>query len=104
MSAFSASLGDNGAPFRWDDQRRELLRAELDAAFFHLYGIDRDEVDHVMDTFHRVKLEDEAAHGIHRTKNLILDIYDRMAEAKRTGTAYQTVLDPPPGQGPRHPA
>ena len=24
-------------PFRWDEERRFLLRAELDAAFFHLY-------------------------------------------------------------------
>jgi hypothetical protein len=24
-------------PFRWDEDRRFLLRAELDAAFFHLY-------------------------------------------------------------------
>jgi hypothetical protein len=25
------------SPFRWDEERRFLLRAELDAAFFHLY-------------------------------------------------------------------
>jgi len=29
-------------PFLWDQQRRFVMRAELDAAFFHLYGIDRD--------------------------------------------------------------
>ncbi|GAB2841027.1 N-6 DNA methylase [Streptomyces deserti] len=104
MAPFAADLGDGGAPFRWDEPRRELLRAELDAAFFHLYGLDLDDVAYVMETFHVVKNEDEAAHGTYRTKNLILDIYDRMAEAKRTGTAYQTILDPPPGQGPRHPA
>jgi hypothetical protein len=27
-----------------------------------------------------------------------------MSEAIRTGEPYQTVLDPPPGHGPRHPA
>ena len=26
-----------GPPFRWDEDRRFLIRAELDAAFFHLY-------------------------------------------------------------------
>ncbi|MFE2012016.1 Eco57I restriction-modification methylase domain-containing protein [Streptomyces sp. NPDC059491] len=104
MADFARDLGDNYTPFRWDDHRRELLRAELDAAFLHLYGLDRSEVAHVMETFPVVKRDDEAAHGTYRTKDLILDIYDRMAEAHRTGAPYQTLLDPPPGQGPRHPA
>ncbi|MBK6516941.1 MAG: hypothetical protein IPM79_21970 [Polyangiaceae bacterium] len=30
------------------------------------------------------------------TKRVILGIYDAMAEAVRTGTPYQTRLDPPP--------
>ncbi|RKN08187.1 Eco57I restriction-modification methylase domain-containing protein [Streptomyces radicis] len=104
MADYACDLGDDGPPFRWHEPRRELLRAELDAAFFHLYGLDRDEVEHVMETFPIVKREDEATHGTYRTKDLILDIYDRMAEARVTGTPYQTILDPPPGQGPRHPA
>ncbi|GAA2453722.1 Eco57I restriction-modification methylase domain-containing protein [Streptomyces macrosporus] len=103
MANFAMDLGHEGAPFRWDESRRELLRAELDAAFFHLYGLDRDDVEYVMDTFLVVKREDEAAHdGTYRTKELILDIYDRMAEARATGREYRTVLNPPPGQGPRH--
>lgn len=30
------------------------------------------------------------------TKELILDVYDRMAKAIGTGEPYQTILDPPP--------
>ena len=30
----------DGAPFVWDEERRFKIRAELDAAFFHLYGVD----------------------------------------------------------------
>lgn len=103
MADFAEDLGYEGAPFRWDEERRELLRAELDAALFHLYGVSRADVEYVMDTFPVVKREDETLHGgTYRTKDLILDIYDRMAEARETGGAYQTVLDPPPGKGPRH--
>ena len=29
--------GSDGPPFRWDEERRFLLRCEIDAAFFHLY-------------------------------------------------------------------
>jgi hypothetical protein len=32
-------------------QDRNQVRAELDAALFHHYGIDRDNVDYIMDTF-----------------------------------------------------
>jgi len=35
---------------------------------------------------------------------LTLEIYDVMAKAIATGTAYQTILNPPAGEGPRHPA
>ncbi|MGH7929739.1 MAG: Eco57I restriction-modification methylase domain-containing protein, partial [Candidatus Binatia bacterium] len=104
MVSFAEDIGDDGAPFKWEIGRRALLRAELDAAIFHLYGVDMDEVEHIMGTFPIVKRKDEEKYGECRTKRLILEVYDRMAEAIRTGQPYQTILDPPPGQGPRHPA
>ncbi len=102
MEAFARDLGDRGAPFRWDEERRLLIRAELDAAYFHLYGLERDEVEHVMDSFDALRRREERQLGEFRTKRLILQRYDAMAEAARTGRAYQTILDPPPGFGPRH--
>lgn len=89
-------VGYTGPPFRWDPERRFLLRCELDAAFFHLYGLSRDDTDYVMETFPIVKRHDERDHGEFRTKRVILEMYDAMAESQRTGTAYQTRLDPPP--------
>jgi hypothetical protein len=107
--------GHAGPPFVWDEQRRFLLRAELDAAFFHLYlgtpdewsreGSDalksslptpRDAVSHIMETFPIVKKKDIESFGTYRTKDMILDIYDAMAAAIRTGVPYQTRLSPPP--------
>ncbi len=104
MEPFARDLGDSGAPFRWDEDRRFLLRAELDALFFHLYGINRDDVDYIMETFPIVKRKDVAAHGTYRTKDQILAIYDAMAVANASGSTYRTILDPEPGFGPRHPA
>ena len=37
LREFARDCGWDGPPFRWDDERRFLLRCELDAAFFHLY-------------------------------------------------------------------
>ena len=96
LEPFAHDVDYDGPPFRWDPDRRFLLRAELDAAFFHLYGIKRDDVDYIMDTFPIVRKNNEKAHGEYRTKRVILEVYDAMAEAARTGRPYQTRLDPPP--------
>lgn len=106
MEHFARDLGDDGPPFRWEEGRRTLIRTELDAAYLHLYGLERDEVEHVMDSFDALRRREEKPqnYGEFRTKRLIVEFYDAMAEAGRTGVPYQTVLDPPPGHGPRHPA
>ena len=37
LEPFAVECGWDGPPFHWDEDRRFLLRCELDAAFFHLY-------------------------------------------------------------------
>jgi hypothetical protein len=95
LEAFGRELGRE-RPFRWDAVRREALRAELDAACFHLYGVERDDADYIMETFPIVKRKDVAAHGEFRTKRLILEVCDAMTKAIETGEPYRTILDPPP--------
>ncbi|GHO76990.1 hypothetical protein KSD_47610 [Ktedonobacter sp. SOSP1-85] len=96
LEAFAQDCGYDGPPFRWDEERRFLLRCELDAAYFHLYGIKREDVDYIMETFPILKRDDEKQHGEYRTKRVILEIYDEMQRAMEGGQAYQTRLDPPP--------
>lgn len=96
LESFGTDLGWCGPPFRWDEDRRSLLRAELDACFFHLYGIEQDDVDYILGTFPIVNRKDVAKHGEERTRRLILERYDALAAATASGIAYQTVLDPPP--------
>ena len=81
LRPFAQDCGYHGPPFRWDEERRFLLRCELDAAYFHLYGINREDVAYIMDTFPIVRRKDEAAHGEYRTKRVILEIYDEMRAA-----------------------
>ena len=93
MEGFAAEYGLPSQPFRWDLGRRELLRAELDAALFRLYGFQRADVDYIMDTFGGVSRKDLAAYGEFRTKRLILEMYDAMAEAEAAGVPYTSSLD-----------
>jgi hypothetical protein len=97
LEPFAVQCGWTGPPFRWDDVRRFLLRSELDAAYFRLYGLEREHAEYIADTFPIMKQRDEEQHGEYRTKRVILEIYDAMAESIRTGQPYQTLLDPPPG-------
>jgi len=96
LEAFAKDCGYFGPPFKWNEERRFLIRAELDAAYFHLYGIARDDVDYIMETFPIFKRKDEQKYGEYRTKRVILEVYDAMAEAMKTGIAYQTIVSPPP--------
>ncbi|MEU8506284.1 hypothetical protein AB0C40_16500 [Streptomyces brevispora] len=95
MGPWAKRLGDNGAPFIWDEDRRFLMRAELDAAYFHLYDIERQDLDLVLDSFRAFR--NKRPELFQRTKDEIIRIYEAMA----TGP-YITSLTPPPGDGPRH--
>jgi hypothetical protein len=74
-------VGEDGTPrpFVWDEERRFDLRCDLDALYFHLYEISRDDVDYIMETFPIVKRKDEAKYGRYRTKEVILRKYDDLA-------------------------
>lgn len=74
-------VGEDGTPrpFIWDEERRFDLRCDLDALYFHLYEISREDVDYIMETFPIVKRKDEAKYGRYRTKEVILRKYDDLA-------------------------
>lgn len=104
LRPYAQDLGDNGAPFHWDPNRRALLRADLDAGFLHVYGLNRDEAEHILDSFGLVRKYEERDLGEFRTRRLVLEAYDRMADATANGGKGWTPLaDPPAGHGPRHP-
>ncbi|MDN5851877.1 MAG: restriction endonuclease, partial [Actinomycetia bacterium] len=101
LRPYAREMGDDGPPFRWDPERRALLRADLDAAFLHVYGLTRPEAEHVLDSFFVVAKYEQRDHGEYRTKRLVLDAYDRMAAAIGGGS-WSPPADPPAGSGPRH--
>jgi hypothetical protein len=114
LGGLARDLRDFRGPYKWDETRRALIRAELDGYFFHLYGIERDDVDYILETFQTddggLKNNEIRRYGEYRTKRMVLDAYDRMATVGTglskplvDGENYASPLDPPPGLGPRHP-
>ncbi|MGI8705431.1 MAG: hypothetical protein ACR2JJ_06515 [Sphingomicrobium sp.] len=72
MEHFARDLDYEGSPFRWDEEDRRNRRARLDALYFNLYGIGREDADYILSTFPIVERQDRAAHGRYLTRDLIL--------------------------------
>ena len=88
MAPFARDLGYDGEPFIWDEEERRHLCARLDALYFHLYGLSRDDAEYVLDdskSFPIVRREDEAAFGTYRTRDMTL-AYMNALEAGDTET------------------
>ncbi len=79
MKPFAQDLGYDGEPFTWDVEERRHLRARLDALYFHLYGLDREDAEYVMETFPIVRRQDEAAFGKYRTRDMVLAYMNALA-------------------------
>ncbi len=86
LQPFARAQGYEGEPYGWDVAQRRHLRARLDALYFILYGLDRDDAAYVMDSFPITRRNDEQAHhGVYVTKELIL-AYMSALEAGDTET------------------
>ena len=79
MAPFARDLGYQGPPFIWDEEERRHLRARLDALYFHLYGLSRDDADYILSTFPIVRAQDEKEFGAYRTRDLILAYMNALA-------------------------
>lgn len=98
-------------PYVWDEHRRAILRAEVDAYYAHLYGLTRDELRYVLypkdvlgedfpsETFRVLKEKEERQYGEYRTRRLVLTAYDELAKTDRfAGEKRESAIEPPKGR------
>ena len=81
-------------PFKWDEDRRAVLKAELDAIYAKLYGLTTDELRYILDpqdvygpdfpgeTFRVLKEKEIRNYGEYRTKRLVLDAWEKLQESE----------------------
>ncbi len=95
-------------PFKWDDDRRAILRAELDAYYAVLYGLTEEELRYILDpkdvygedfpseTFRVLKEKETRLYGEYRTKRLILEAWQQLPDTDSFRKLNnRTTLDPP---------
>ena len=83
MIPLAETVGFKPPVYEWDPTERLDLMAELDAAFFLLYGIDRQDVEYILSTFSGVRKEQQDLLGGSTTFDRILSHYDALREKSR---------------------
>jgi hypothetical protein len=90
LKPFAEDMGYHGEPFIWDENRRTILRAELDAKYAKLYGLTCEELRYILDpadiygpdfpseTFRVLKNNEIKKYGEYRTQKLVLAAWDMM--------------------------
>ena len=90
LKPFAEDMGYHGEPFRWHEERRAHLRAELDAYYARLYGLTRDELRYVLDpqevygsdfpgeTFRVLKEKEIKRYGEYQSKRLVLEAWNKL--------------------------
>lgn len=89
-------------PFKWDEGRRAVLKAELDAIYAKLYGLTTEELRYILDpqdvygpdfpgeTFRVLKEKEIRLYGEYRTRRLVLEAWERLNNeetVQKTNTA-----------------
>jgi hypothetical protein len=95
LRGWAEDLDLGGPPFRFVVHRRELLTAEIEALFCHLYALSRSDAEWIFDSFTTLARYEQRDHGEFRTKRMVLERYDAMTEAIAT-SSYRCPLDVPP--------
>lgn len=90
LAPWARDLGYDGEPFAFDPARRAQLRAELDAYYARLYGLNREELRYILDpadvlgddypseTFRVLKNKELNEFGEYRTRRLVLEAWDKL--------------------------
>ena len=86
LEGFARDLGYNGPPFLWNENRRHCLKCELDALFTHMYGLNRSELEWILDapypslSFPTLKNDEMKKFGEYRTQRYVLQAYDQLKQ------------------------
>ena len=78
MRPLAEAAGFKEGVHKWKEDERAQLRAELDAAYFRLYGIARDDTSYILTTFQGIAKEDGAHGGEGPTRRLVMEAYDEL--------------------------
>jgi hypothetical protein len=78
MRPLAEAAGFDPPVHKWRPDQRAGLRAELDAAFFRLYGVDREDLEYILGTFSGQRSQQPSIAELTEDPGSILKAYDRL--------------------------
>lgn len=78
MQGYAEDWGFHDDPFIWDEEERENIIKEIDAIYAYLYGLSRNELNHILDHFNSLAKTELKQFGEYRTRRLVLEAWDRL--------------------------
>jgi hypothetical protein len=86
MQPVAEAAGLHPSIHPWNDRERAEIMAELDAAFFVLYGIERPHVEYILTTFSGLRATNEPLFSVANARERVLNHYDELRQTP-TSTA-----------------
>ena len=71
-------VSDRDSPYEWDEDEREQLRAEVDAAVALSYGLSREDFKYILDSFSILEELELEEYGIYKTKEKCIESFDKL--------------------------
>jgi len=105
LAPWAIDLGYTNTPFTWNPERRARIRAELDAYYARLCGLDRDELSYILDpadvmggdypseSFRVLKNNEIRQYGEYRTRRLVLEAWD-VLENQKAAVPFPRAIPP----------
>ena len=78
------------SPFKWDEERRALIKSELDAIYAKIYGFSTEDLRYILDpqdiygpdfpgeTFRVLKDKEMRLYGEYKTRRLVLEAWEKI--------------------------
>jgi hypothetical protein len=76
-------LEPDGTPYDWSQERRQIIKAKIDAAIAQLYGLSRDDFAYILDRFDILKKREKEEYGHYRRKEECLHEFDSLNVYRR---------------------
>jgi hypothetical protein len=77
MLPFAKSLGYSSKPFVWSTEHRMELIAKLEAIYGLMYGLTKEDLEYIFESFWSTKRQETKKYGEYRSKILALQYFNK---------------------------
>jgi hypothetical protein len=77
LDPLGSAISYQDSPTIWKGEERRTMRAEIDAVIAHIYGLSREEFEHILSSFSILADKERDEYGEYRRKEECLEMFDK---------------------------